>query len=126
LRGQKVFGTQSGHKRPRKSLLAARMESGFEALNIFTGHCNTAFFNAWLERQLCPLLNENHVVIMDNVAFHKGVKTKEILEKTGATLLFLPPYSPDLNPIENDFAIIKKIREYNEHETLENIVKNYN
>lgn len=126
LRGQKVHGKRSGHKRPRTSLIAARMDSGFEAPVLFTGNCNTAFFNAWLSKELQPLLNKNHVVVMDNVPFHKGLKTREIITETGAKILFLPPYSPDLNPIEQDFATIKKIREYNEHETLDNIVKNYN
>lgn len=126
VRGQKVHGKRSGHKRPRTSLIAARMESGFEAPILFTGNCNTKFFNAWLKRELQPLLNKKHVVVMDNVPFHKGLKTREIITETGAKILFLPPYSPDLNPIEQDFATIKKIREYNEHETLDNIVKNYN
>ncbi|EDZ68161.1 hypothetical protein NOC27_1488 [Nitrosococcus oceani AFC27] len=82
-------------------------------------------FNAWLEKELCPLLNSNHIVIMDNVPFHKAVSSREITKKTGAGILFLPPYSPDFNPIEKDFGNIKKIREYNEHETLENIVAAY-
>jgi putative transposase len=125
-RGQKVHGKRSGHKHPRTSLIAARMGQLFEAPVLFRGNCNTEFFNAWLENELCPLLNEKHVVVMDNVSFHKGIKTKELIQKTGAKILFLPPYSPDFNPIEQDFATLKKIREYNEYETLENIVKNYN
>ena len=52
---------------------------------------------------------------MDNVPFHKSAKTRELIERTGATLLFLPPYSPDLNPIEHDFATLKRLREYQEH-----------
>ena len=62
---------------------------------------------------------------MDNVSFHKGPKTKQLIKKTGATLLFLPPYSPDVNPIEHDFAAIKTIREYNENKTIDDIIKMY-
>ena len=125
-RGRKVHGKRSGHKRPRTSLIAAKIGKRFEAPVLFEGNCNTAFFNEWLLKELCPLLHGKHVVVMDNVPFHKGVKTRAVIEKTGARILFLPPYSPDLNPIEQDFATLKKIREYNEHETLDNIVKNYN
>ena len=125
-RGQKVHGKRSGHKRPRTSLIAARMGEKFEAPVLFEGNCNTDFFNEWLNKELCPLLGAEHVIVMDNVPFHKGTKTREIIQKTGAKILFLPPYSPDFNPIEKDFATIKKIREYNEHETLDNIIKNYN
>ncbi|ABA56591.1 putative transposase of IS630 family insertion sequence ISY100h [Nitrosococcus oceani ATCC 19707] len=124
-KGRRVYGLISGHRRPRTSLLAARMDEGFEAPFLFEGTCNTAVFNAWLEKELCPLLNSNHIVIMDNAPFHKAVSSREIIKKTGAGILFLPPYSPDFNPIEKDFGNIKKIREYNEHETLENIVAAY-
>jgi len=62
---------------------------------------------------------------MDNVSFHKRAKTQALIHATGASLLFLPPYSPDLNPIEHDFATLKRLREYNEHESLETLVKTY-
>lgn len=124
-KGVRVYGLISGHRRPRTSLLAARMDEGFEAPFLFEGNCNAALFNAWLKKELSPLLNNDHIVIMDNVPFHKTASAREIIERTGAGILFLPPYSPDFNPIENDFGNIKKIREYNEHETLENIVAAY-
>ena len=62
---------------------------------------------------------------MDNVPFHTSEKTKALIHAKGATLLFLPPYSPDLNPIEHDFATLKRIREYDELQTLNNIIKSY-
>jgi len=70
-------------------------------------------------------LNEKHIVVMDNAAIHKSEKTRELIANTGATLLFLPPYSPDLNPVEKDFANIKKLREFNENETIDDIIKMY-
>ena len=124
-KGARVYGLISGHRRPRTSLIAARMREGFEAPVLFEGMCNSNVFNAWLEKELCPLLRPDHVVVMDNVPFHKSAKTKDLIESQGAKLLFLPPYSPDLNPIENDFANIKKRREYDHQNTLDNIVATY-
>lgn len=63
---------------------------------------------------------------MDNAAFHQSHKTKELIEQAGATLLFLPPSSPDLNPIEQKFTAIKKTREFHEHESIDTIIKHYN
>ena len=126
-KGEKVYGLRSGHSRPRTSLIAARFENGgFEAPILFEGTCNTDIFNMWLEQHLCPLLNDTHVVVIDNAAFHKSAASKTLIEKTGATLLFLPPYSPDFNPIENDFANLKTIREYDENNTIDNIITVYN
>ena len=124
-KGQRVYGRTSGHRRPRTSLIAARIGARLEAPLLFEGTCNTDVFNWWLETQLCPRLNAAHVVVMDNVAFHKSTKTRELIENTAATLLFLPPYSPDLNPIEHDFATLKCRREYDEHATLDSIIRAY-
>ena len=92
---------------------------------VFEGSCNTQLFTTWLGKALCPLLNATHVVIMDNSPCHKSTHTTALIASTGATVLFLPPYSPDLNPIEHDFATIKKIREYNEQATLDHIIQTY-
>ena len=125
-RGQKVYGLCPGNSRPRTCFLAAKIDGTLQATQLWEGTCNTHIFNQWLEESLCPVLNENHVVVMDNAAFHKSNKTQELLEQAGATLLFLPPYSPDFNPIEHDCAAIKKRREFHEHETLDSIIKDYN
>lgn len=125
LRGQKVYGLRPGHARPRTCFLAARIEGTLQATQLWEGTCNTQIFNHWLEESLWPVLNANHVVVMDNAAFHKSNKTHELIEQAGATLLFLPPYSPDFNPIEQDFAAIKKRREFHEHDTIDCIIKNY-
>lgn len=62
---------------------------------------------------------------MDNAPFHKSARTHALIAGTGATLLFLPPYSPDLNPIEHDFATLKRQREYREQESLDTLLKTY-
>jgi transposase len=92
---------------------------------LFDGTCDTGIFNAWLQTRLCPRLNAHHLVIMDNAAFHTAPETAQLIAATGATLLFLAPYSPDLNPIEPDFAALKKRREYQEQATLDDIVRGY-
>ena len=101
------------------------MDGRLAAPCLFEGTCDTAVFNAWLKTRLCPRLNAQHLVIMDNAALHTSPETAPLIEATGATLLFLAPYSPDLNPIEQDFAALKKRREYQEQATLDDIVKTY-
>ena len=124
-KGQRVYGWIAGRRKPRTSWIAARMGKAFEAPFLFDGPCTAEVFNRWLERQLGRLLNDNHVVVMDHAAFHKGKTTAELIHRTGAALLFLPPYAPDLNPIEHDFAAIKKTREYNEELSIDQIIKVY-
>ena len=124
-KGERVYGHRSGHRRPRTSLIAARIGNRFTAPLLFEGSCHTTVFNLWLQTQLCPRLNTSHVVVMDNASFHKSPDTRALLERSGATLLFLPPYSPDLNPIEHDFATLKRRREYNEHTSLDSLIRAY-
>ena len=74
---------------------------------------------------LCPLLDASHVVIMANASFHKGAQTAALIASCGASLLFLPPCSPELNPIEKDFANLKRKREYNTEVSIDEIIKMY-
>ncbi len=122
LRGVKVYGLRSGNHRPRTSLIAGLMNKQLVAPLLFEGTCNTNIFNTWLQHELAPMLNENVVVVIDNAAFHKSSATREIIAATGAKLLFLPPYSPDLMPIEKTFGTLKKHRSYNHHLTIAEII----
>jgi transposase len=86
---------------------------------------HTLTFNLWLETILLPSLPRGTTLIMDNAAFHKSLKTKELIEKSGCHLLFLPTYSPDLNPIEHWWHKIKSILRpliQNASDTLHNIL----
>lgn len=74
---------------------------------MYTCSTDSAVFNTWLENILLPVVPENCVIVMDNASFHKSDKTKELIEKHGHRLLFLPTYSPDLNPIEKHWGILK-------------------
>lgn len=81
--------------------------AGFIAPMLLDGPMDGEVFRAWCEQMLAPVLRPGHIVIMDNLAAHKVDGIRQAIEACGATLLYLPPYSPDLNPIENAFAKLK-------------------
>jgi transposase len=66
-------------------------------------------FETYIEKVLAPALREGQVVVMDNLSAHKGERVRELIEERGCEVLYLPPYSPDLNPIEEAFAKIKAL-----------------
>ena len=75
---------------------------------VFDGYTDAKLFNGWLKKCLLPELKKGQVVIMDNATFHKSKLTKELIESVGCRLLYQPPYSPDLNPIEQQWAVLKR------------------
>jgi transposase len=83
--------------------------SGMTAPMVLDGPMNGAWFLAYVQQVLAPTLKPGDVVIMDNLAAHKSTPVRDAIEAVGARLLFLPPYSPDLNPIENAFAKLKAL-----------------
>jgi transposase len=107
LRGTQIIYDIKGKKSCRISMIAGLLGKKMIAPLSFEGYTNADVFNHWLEHCLAPELPPNHTVIIDNASFHKSTKTKETIEKAGCKLIFLPPYSPDLNPIENWWAILK-------------------
>jgi transposase len=125
-KGQKVYGERSGNARPRTSLIAAQCGKKLLAPVLFKGATNAAWFNHWLKHCLFPELPENATLIMDNAAFHKTPQTRKIMEQSPFHLLYLPKYSPDFNPIENVFAILKKRRQNaTPGTTLDELIKTY-
>lgn len=79
-------------------------------VSLFEGTINSDTFEGWIEQDLLPKQPPSSVIIMDNAPFHKKATTKELIDKVGHILEFLPPYSPDLNPIEHKWAQAKAIR----------------
>ena len=75
---------------------------------VFNGSCTTELFNSWVEKFLIKELKSGQAVVMDNAAFHKSQRTKELIESVGCKVIFLPPYSPDMNPIEKFWANMKR------------------
>jgi len=99
----------SGKRYQRESFVAGKIMSKIIAPFCYTGTCDTLLFNLWVEKFLVPELQPGQTIIMDNATFHKSQKTKELIESAGCRILFLPPYSPDLNPIEIFWANFKKL-----------------
>jgi transposase len=110
-RGQKVYGEISGRRFARESFVAGLCGGEILAPFCYQGTCNTDLFNMWVDNCLIPVLKKGQVVVLDNATFHKSESTKKRIEDAGCSILFLPPYSPDLNPIEIFWANLKaKIR----------------
>jgi transposase len=81
--------------------------AGFVAPMLLDGPMDGESFLAWVEQMLAPTLRPGDIVVMDNLATHKVAGVRQAIEACGAELHYLPPYSPDLNPIENAFAKLK-------------------
>lgn len=108
-RGKRIYAEISGKKRERISIIAGLCKKKFYAPFLFQGSCNSDVFNIWLEKVLLPNTDEGTTIVMDNAAFHKSEHTKTIIEKFNCYLLFLPTYSPDLNPIEHKWHTVKSL-----------------
>lgn len=108
-RGQRLIDrTPHGHWQTT-TLIAALGIEGVCCSTVVDGAVNADVFEAFVERVLIEQLRPGDVVIMDNLSSHKRSRTRQLIESVGATLLFLPPYSPDLNPIEMIFSKIKQL-----------------
>jgi len=104
LRGERLrSGIPHGHWKTTTFVAGLRL-GGFTAPMVLDGPMTGAWFLAYTEQILVPTLRPGDVVILDNLPAHKGQKVRAAIERRGASLLLLPPYSPDFNPIENAFA----------------------
>lgn len=89
------------------TFLAGLRTTGLTAPLVVDGAINGDIFLAYVEQQLLPTLNAGDIVVMDNLSSHKRIGVREAIESVGASLLYLPPYSPDFNPIEQAFSKFK-------------------
>ncbi len=106
-RGERLrMSVPHGHWRTTTFVAGLRL-SGIEAPMLIDGPMNGPIFQSYVDRVLVPTLRPGDVVIMDNLGSHKGVGVRAAIETAGAELRFLPPYSPDFNPIENAYAKLK-------------------
>lgn len=105
--GERVMGERTGKRFARTSLIGGWREGKAIAPMEFTGYCDTGLVLSWAEEILVPELQPGDVIILDNASFHKSLELESIIEEAGCTLLFLPPYSPDLNPIEQFWSTLK-------------------
>ncbi len=107
-----------GHWRTMTFLAALRC-GGLTAPCVFDGPINGECFRAYVDQQLAPTLKPGDIVVMDNLGSHKSSAVREAIRAAGARLWFLPPYSPDLNPIEQTFSKIKHWMRAAQKRTLE-------
>jgi len=95
----------------------------FTAPCLFDGPINGECFRAYLEQVLVPQLQPGDIVIMDNLGSHKSAALRRLVRMAGARLWYLPPYSPDLNPIEQTFAKIKHWMRAAQHRSIDHICR---
>lgn len=112
--GRSTRGTRLLEKTPcgrweTTTFLGALRAEGFIAPLTIDGPINGPLFLAWVQQHLAPVLKRGDIVVMDNLSSHKVAGVREAIEAVGAELRYLPPYSPDLNPIELAFAKLKKL-----------------
>lgn len=107
LKGKRLFDLKSGSRRGRINMIAAWSQGRLLAPFTVEGSCTRKVFEVWLERCLVPELKPNQVLILDNATFHKGGRIKEILAMAKCEVWYLPPYSPDLNKIEQCWSWLK-------------------
>jgi len=109
LRGARLrAGIPHGHWKTTTFVAGLRL-SGIVAPMVLDGPINRVSFEAYVTHVLVPELRPGDIVVMDNLASHKAPAVRAAVEAAGARLLFLPPYSPDFNPIENAFAKLKAL-----------------
>ena len=107
-RGEEVFGSRTGKREKKFNLIAVSGQHELKAPFLYEGVMNTRWFNTYLTESLLPVLKPGQILVMDNATFHKSAETRRLIESKGCQLWFLPPYSPELNPIEPIWAVLKR------------------
>ncbi len=109
-KGERAYCSVPYNRGKNTTLIASMtLDEGMGECMVIEGSATGAVFEGYMESFLAPTLKEGQIVIMDNLKAHKGERVRELIEAKGCEELFLPPYSPDLNPIEEAFSKIKDI-----------------
>ena len=108
LPGVKIIAEISGYKFKKTNLIGGYVKGKIIAGATYEHNIDTEFVEAWTEQSLIKELRPGQIVVFDNANFHKSEKMKKLIESVGCKVIFLPPYSPDLNPIEHVWANLKK------------------
>jgi transposase len=103
-KGQRCYGLQDWNAKGRINVIGALLVGALLIVGLKDSNVDADIFNLWLQQDLTPKLPAHSVIFMDNATFHKRGDTKHMIKNAGHTLAYLPPYSPDLNPIERKWA----------------------
>ena len=106
-RGERCYAQKKAERKTRYNITAALNLNLLFAPFIFEGYSNAAVYETYVEHVLAPVLRPGMVVIIDNASFHKSKKVITLIEAVGCRVIFLPPYSPDFNPIEHLWTAVK-------------------
>ena len=120
-RGQRIHDAVPGGHWKMLTLLGAMDHTGMLAAMTVEAATDGEVFLAYLDDVLCPELRSGHVLVMDNLSAHKVDGVRQRIEACGASLLYLPPYSPDLNPIEKAWSKLKQGMRADQARTVETL-----
>jgi transposase len=108
-RGERVYGPVPRNRGKNTTLIASMSAGGMGPCLTVEGATTKVVFETYVEQLLAPSLSAGQVVVVDNLGAHKGERVRELVERRGCSLLFLPPYSPDFSPIEEAFSKVKAL-----------------
>jgi transposase len=107
LKGRRAYAEVPRNRGANTTLLASMSLEGMGPCLAVEGATTAMVFESYVERALAPTLKSGQIIVVDNLSAHKGERVRELIEARGCQLLYLPPYSPDFNPIEEAFSKIK-------------------
>jgi len=126
-RGQTIIGKVYGRKIFRINLVAGLVNGKIIAEKLYKENTSCVLFEAWFESELLPQIKKKSIIVLDNATFHRKKILRILAKRRKCHVIFLPPYSPDLNPIEKKWANTKKFLKNNirNYKTLQDAILNY-
>lgn len=109
-KGKRCYDKKDWNARGRINVVGAIINNQLLTVSLFDTNIDSDIFYTWLKEDLIPKLPKESIIVMDNATFHKRKDMQEIIQDNNHTLIYLPPYSPDLNPIEHKWSQAKSIR----------------
>jgi transposase len=122
-KGRRAYAWVPRNRGANTTLLASMSLEGMGPCLAVQGSTTAAVFEAYVEQALAPSLRRGQIVVLDNLGAHKGERVRELIEERGCQLLYLPAYSPDLNPIEEAFSKVKRILRKAQARTREALIE---